>query len=155
MDNWFGLKKELWHQISAFGGIALSGFAVVFSYLVGYKLLSLQFLTEIVLALLVVVIIRSVYFRPRPDKTTYKSWIGRLDASSFPSMHAMRVFGLATILSINFPKPEIIILSTLIALSVSVSRLIMKRHHISDVIVGGILGVLIGFASVWLTLRFI
>jgi len=155
MDNWPGFQKELWHQISAFGGIALSGFAVVFSYIIGLKVLSLQFLTEIILALLVVILIRSFYFKQRPDKTTYKSWVGKLDASSFPSMHAMRVFGLATILSINFPRPAIISLSALIAVSVSVSRLIMKRHHISDVIVGGILGVLIGFASVWLTLRFI
>jgi len=155
MDAWLGLKKEIWHQISAFGGIALSGFAIVFSFLMGYRLLSYQLVVEILLAFAIVVLIRSIYFRQRPDKTTYKSWLGKMDASSFPSMHAIRVFGLATIISINFPKPAIIALSLLIASAVAVSRVIMKRHHISDVLVGSILGVLIGFASVWLTLRFI
>ncbi|MBW3019026.1 phosphatase PAP2 family protein [Candidatus Woesearchaeota archaeon] len=155
MDTWLSMRKELWHQISAFGGIALSGFVIVFSYLIGYKVLAVQFLLEIVLAFTIVGLIRSVYFSKRPDNTTYKSWLGRLDASSFPSMHCVRSFGLGTVISLNFPTPAIILLALLVSVAVAVSRVHLKRHRISDVIAGSILGILIGFASVWLTLRFI
>ncbi len=56
------------------------------------------------------------------------------DTSSFPSGHTQSIFVIATLLVIIFPRMKWLFLS--VALSVGLSRMILKAHFLSDVLFG-------------------
>ena len=60
--------------------------------------------------------------------------------SSFPSGHAVSVFTAATVLAGGADTPLLYPLATAVALS----RVYVRMHHLSDVVVGAALGVAIG-----------
>ena len=108
-----------------------------------------EFVLAIVICEIVIYTIRYFYFRPRPIGKTenFTSLFERLDESSFPSIHAARAGVFAVVLSQMIPmKAKILLWIT--AGAVCVSRIYLKRHHPSDVIVGGILGLLVGYITV-------
>ncbi len=66
---------------------------------------------------------------------------------SFPSGHTSSTFGLATGLSLHFPKWYVIGPSFLYATIVALSRPYLGAHYPSDLIAGAVLGV--GFQFLW------
>lgn len=131
-------------DIKAFGGTPVFVFAIAFSFLVGFELLALQLFVGYVVSMALTALVRTFYFRRRPDKTGYRGFLSRLDASSFPSLHAMRAFVLATLLYLRFPGVWVGFLLVVFALSTAVIRVVTKRHHVSDVVVGSVLGIVLG-----------
>ena len=105
-----------------------------------------EFVLAIVICEVVIYTIRYFYFRPRPIGKTenFTSLFERLDESSFPSIHAARAGIFAVILSQMIPMKAKILL-WIMSGAVCVSRIYLKRHHPSDVIVGGILGLIISY----------
>ena len=71
--------------------------------------------------------------RTRPDGTTL----------SFPSGHTASSFATATVLNAHF-GPKVGLPAYAMATWVAASRVQMKRHHVTDVIVGATVGVLAG-----------
>ena len=61
---------------------------------------------------------------------------------SFPSGHSMATFAIATVLAVRFPRTRWLMI--LLALAVSVSRLLRASHFLTDIMAGVVLGVLIG-----------
>lgn len=86
--------------------------------------------------------------RPRPfqlglisaslDSINYSLW-----DFSFPSFHTMLVFCALPLISKEFPKIKIWWIT--FAVLVALSRIYLGLHFVSDVIIGGALGYLIGF----------
>jgi membrane-associated phospholipid phosphatase len=64
---------------------------------------------------------------------------------SFPSGHAITAFSLATVVAMEYQETVWVpILSYAVATGVGLSRVTLSRHWLSDVLVGGVLGHLIG-----------
>jgi undecaprenyl-diphosphatase len=64
------------------------------------------------------------------------------DRFSFPSGHATNAFALCTVAGLSFQP--LIPLAGILAGSIALSRVVLGRHFLSDVLVGSLLGVLIG-----------
>jgi len=64
---------------------------------------------------------------------------------SFPSGHTITAFSLATVVAMQYHETVWVpVLSYAVATGVGLSRVTMSRHWLSDVLVGGVLGHLIG-----------
>ena len=136
-------KEELLQDIKGLSGVPVFVVLIISFLLVGNRVLALQLLIGLILAYAVTSIVRIIYFKRRPDNETYGNFIEKVDASSFPSLHAMRAGVLATILSFWFSQLTIIFV--VCAIAVAASRVVTRRHYVSDVVVGLILGAVIGF----------
>lgn len=110
-----------------------------------------EFVLAILICEIVIYTIRYFYFRPRPIGKTedFASLFEKLDESSFPSVHAARAGVFAVVLSQILPTSAKVLL-WIAAVLVCISRVHLKRHHPSDVIVGGILGLVVGYIVVLL-----
>jgi undecaprenyl-diphosphatase len=88
--------------------------------------------------------------RKRPCQIEPHCWsmITPPDQLSFPSGHTMTAFALA--ISFGFFYPELQLCLLLLAAAIAVSRIILGMHFLTDVLVGMLLGVGIGIASVWI-----
>lgn len=148
-------KEELWQDIKGLSGVPFFVVIILIAFLLQEKKLAYQLIVGLILAYAVTFVIRLVYFKKRPDGQTYRNIIQKIDASSFPSLHAMRAAVLATILSAFFENFWLTPLFALSAVAVAVSRVMTKRHDVSDVLAGLIFGVIIGGVSIWLAATFI
>ncbi len=145
MPNIFGKVVDVvMEDASAIGGLVIQGLLVVVfwrSRHPGWKALMAGF----VAAHLVTYIIRSVFFRNRPKKRGHTNTIERLDASSFPSLHAARTGASMGLLMLMFDQ-LVPVFGGLIVL-VAVSRISLKHHDIWDVLSGLFLGGLIAWGA--------
>ncbi len=96
-----------------------------------------------ILITLLSITIRYFYFKPRPKIKKYNNIIEKIDASSFPSMHAGRSTILFLFLTTIIKNPPLQILILFIWINILLSRIILKKHYIIDVIAGTILGIII------------
>lgn len=102
----------------------------------------------------IVNLLKILFARYRPDEYMDENlygftWFG-FDHSiaSFPSGHSATALGVATALTLLFPRWAIpILFGGLLILS---SRVVVAEHYISDVLIGGYIGV---FISLWLHKR--
>lgn len=99
------------------------------------------------LALLAVIVlgIKFLLRRPRPEGE-WGSIYRATDPHSFPSGHAARALMLV-ILSLQFGSALITILLLIWAVYVSYSRVALRLHYFSDIVAGGLIGVLSGLAA--------
>lgn len=108
-------------------------------------LLPLFIINEIVCSL-----IKFFFFKNRPVKENWTNWYEKVQAASFPSIHAAR-FGVFVGFMINqspvflygFNLKFSIVL--IFFLFVCYSRIVLKKHDFLDVLVGAILGIFIGY----------
>ncbi|HIH14338.1 MAG TPA: phosphatase PAP2 family protein [Nanoarchaeota archaeon] len=130
---------------SAFGGIPIGIFIALFSLAVGNLTLFYQLGGALALNYGIAAIIRTVKFEKRPDNTPAgKSWLSKIDASSFPSLHAARIFSFVIILGIYFSSTYLYALLIPTAVLVCYLRICLKRHYLQDIIAGATLGILVG-----------
>lgn len=85
--------------------------------------------------------------RPRLVGTNHFMQLVRADLSafdefSFPSGHTMNAFAIGTVLSVAHPwlMPWMVFVAT----SVATSRIVLRMHYLTDVLVGAVLGVGVG-----------
>lgn len=91
--------------------------------------------------------IKHTFCRTRPRDIEPHCWarIVSRDRFSFPSGHSTTAF--ATALSLGSFYPEILPLLLLLAANVSISRVIVGMHFLSDVLVGSGMGALLGYIA--------
>jgi len=85
---------------------------------------------------LLVEVLKRIFLRLRPDGS---------DFFSFPSRHAALAFLLATLMILENPKSKIRLLLVPWAVAVAFSRLWLEQHYLSDVLAGGLIGVVFAF----------
>ena len=138
-------KNQYFHEITSLGGNLIYAItAVSFLILAMYNTFN-KLLLGIILIYAIVVLIKMVYFKNRPQSYNYNSFIEKIDASSFPSVHASRSAFLAAILMDYFSNAEISILLGILVLMVVYSRIRLRRHDTLDVSAGIILGIVVYF----------
>lgn len=96
-----------------------------------------------------VAIIKAFVRRRRPVGNKNDQWITiGPDVYSFPSGHVSRAFFIVFYFSKLVPLNEFYILCICIwAVAVAFSRILLRRHHLLDVIAGSILGFLVSLAT--------
>lgn len=104
--------------------------------------MQVNMLVGLLLDIVIVALLKSYVRRRRPMPATDTLIIGP-DKFSFPSGHATRAFYVLVFFTKLFPLPIIFWMPiTAWTVSVVLSRLILKRHYILDVIAGSIIGIL-------------
>jgi len=88
-------------------------------------------------------VIKIIFPKKRPDGQLYNNILEKIDAGSFPSLHTSRIT--ITYLSLFFISNIIILklLYCVVIATVAYSRIHLKKHFLTDVIAGFIIGVLI------------
>lgn len=138
-------KKDFIRDISALGSLFFYILAMVlFLLLKNYDLLC-RLALGLALVYIVTIILRTFCFKERPNKLSHNSLLSKLDAASFPSLHASRTAYMAAALMNYFGSMMISILLVLLALGISYARIYMKKHDLKDVSAGIILGILAYF----------
>ena len=136
------MLREIIEDTSALGGIAVFLSAIFIAFFTDNKILALKLFIGLILCYAVVIGIRIFYFKQRPDKQKYKTFLGKLDASSFPSLHAMSSIYVAIVLANHIKKSIISIFLVSISLLIAYSRIYLKKHYFVDIMLGLILGII-------------
>ncbi len=136
--------KRTLKDITVLGGTPFYILIIIFLYYTQKKIIAIKLLYLLILTFIIVSIIRLLYFKERPKKKKYNNIIEKIDASSFPSMHATRSIILALTLNSIYKTNSIItIILFILTILVGISRIYLKKHYLTDIITGWILGVLL------------
>lgn len=129
--------------------IAASGF-VCFPIYAALLLMSNQnaHLIQIIIAaeciqLAVIVTLKKLIQRPRPEVAQKGPFYPEWNTYSFPSLHASRAFMLAAIIGSFYYNYWAFPAALAAALLIAFSRMVLLKHYLSDVLCGGIIGFLI------------
>ena len=138
--------KAIINDASAFGGLFFYSSLVIFLFLNNMINFSIYLFISLVLIIMLIIPARLLFFRERPKKQRFNSLLGKVDASSFPSLHTSRVM----VILIGFFKfyQFNIFLNTFILLTgllVMYSRIKLKKHYLTDIIGGIFFGGIIGY----------
>jgi membrane-associated phospholipid phosphatase len=134
MIKWF--FDKVFEEFTFLGGILFYGLVCLW-FLFGEKYdYFIMLFAGAILIYVVAFLIRLFYFKNRPKKMKYRGFIEKIDASSFPSVHAARI----TLLFVFFKDLILISLSFMILVMVLSSRIYLKKHYFSDLLGGIFLG---------------
>jgi membrane-associated phospholipid phosphatase len=139
------ISDELLTQITYLGGVVVFGFVMVILLSFGFVFEFLRLALGLVASYFLIVVIRSIYFVNRPLKQEFSNFIERLDASSFPSNHSIRIVLLSLILLELSSSVFASVCIVLIVLLVFFSRWYLKKHFLVDILAGAFLGAIIHF----------
>jgi len=126
-------------------GIPWLMLAIAGIYVTSLKEASVNLLIGLVLDIVIVAVLKAFTRRRRPayDVDDQVATVKMVDKFSFPSGHATRATMLALLFTFLSPLPLLLWLPFFAwALSVAVSRVLLGRHHILDVVAGVVIGVL-------------
>ncbi len=141
------MKKFLdlfFRDMTSLGGMFFYGLVVGGFFFLGDYDMVKRLLWVFIIITAISVIIRSVYFKDRPKKQKHSSFLERLDASSFPSIHAARSVSLAIILGRASEAHLFFIFAIIVAAIICFSRHYLNKHDSIDIVAGIILGILAG-----------
>ena len=113
----------------------------------GYLLVYTAFMAY-ALEVPIYLLLKHVFKRPRPCDIKFKlhTFVVPADKFSLPSGHTAAAFLMATLVS--FYYPEIAIFAFIWATAVGISRIVLRVHYPSDVLIGAALGVSISLLSI-------
>lgn len=137
------IVKDNIKEASFFGGLLFYTSVMIIFLVFNEYQFTIKLAIGFILCFAIVAAIKLVKFKERPKKQTHKGFIQRIDASSFPSMHSMRSMFLALMIGSFFINTYIYILGILLALSTGFSRIFQRKHYLSDVIIGYVLGIIL------------
>ena len=151
------LIQYLFHKIlsesSCLGNVIFYLFFICLQFVIGEKLLSFKLVIALIVSYLIIVPIRLLYYKDRPIQQQYNNWFEKIESSSFPSMHATRIIFIALFFINYYKNIFVTILFVILTLIIGSSRIYLKKHFLSDVIVGYFIGIII-FIGVEILFKF-
>jgi len=144
------ILRVLFGQLTQFGGLVFYVAVLGLLLLLNQMRIFLALLASLVACMGLAVLIRSFYFKARPERMKHSNFLERMDASSFPSIHSMRSVSLAFWLSVYFGSSLIAVYLVSLAVLVILSRIILKKHDVSDVFFGMVFSLAINLLIWWL-----
>jgi|TARA_B100001971_G_C18220392_1_gene556727 membrane-associated phospholipid phosphatase len=141
---------NFFEQITHLGGLIF--YIVILGLCLFLNLIQLfiNLLISLFMIMLIASFIKFLYFKERPKKLQKDNFLQRLNASSFPSIHTMRMISLVFWFSEFFKNVYITIYFSIIALFVIYSRLYLKKHYFIDIIGGFIIATVANMLIWWL-----
>ena len=139
------LKEKIesnFRDLTSFGGYMVLFPLIIFIYLINLKDLAFQLLLAFVVTYMIILIIRLFYFKERPVKERYNTFLSRIDSASFPSGHSARTISFALIFVDYFKNNVLTLFLIILVLFVCYSRIYLKKHYWNDVIVGLFIGII-------------
>ena len=101
----------------------------------------------------VMIVLKKKFRRSRPCPSLNNAFfqvlradLSAFDDFSFPSGHTMNAFAIGTVLSLL--HPALLPSMAFVAMNVAASRVFLRMHFVTDVLVGALLGSLIGSVAV-------
>lgn len=137
------LLREYIENITAFGSLLFYGFISALFLVLGNYLLFFNLSVGLMFCYLLTALIRIIYFKNRPNKQNHSNIIEKIDASSFPSLHSMRIAFLGVLISLTLQNIFLSFLFFTTIIGVMISRVTLKKHYLVDVLAGAMLGVMI------------
>jgi len=134
------LMLRILDDFSMFGSTPFYLVTTLALFFMNNIVLAKQLLFSYIAGHILILIIKSLHYKERPQKEEFTMFMEKMVASSFPSTHSLVVTLLAVHFSLAFPLPWVIGLSSLLALSVYAQRYVQKKHFIIDCFGGFILG---------------
>ena len=135
------LISEFFRDITSLGGTPFYLLVLLSVFLLGLFSLFSQLLFGFVFTFGVVVLIRTFYFKKRPEPKQVHNFIERIDAASCPSWHSARIVFMALQFMYFLQNRYLTTLLAVMALLVSYSRINLRQHDWWDVIGGAVLGI--------------
>lgn len=135
-------KEQIIADIGSLGSFPSATLFTILPLILGRTEVFVRLLLAMIIIHTVTVLIRSVYFKERPQKIAYKNTFQRLDASSFPSLHSARAGVYATA---YLSHPALTVFLTVIALAIMWTRVYERKHDVVDVFFGALLGSVTGY----------
>jgi undecaprenyl-diphosphatase len=139
------LIKEFIEECSAFGSLPFFLFLIFLFFILGEIQLSTWLVLGLILSFALVILIKLFYFKQRPQKKDYHNIIEKLDASTFPSLHSMRIVLILVFLSYYYKSVYLVFLLGIIACIVFYSRKYLKKHYWMDILFGALFGFVMSF----------
>ena len=92
-------------------------------------------------------LIKYFFHKPRPDGQEYKGILEKIDAGSFPSLHASRITIVYLTLFSYVTDIYIQVALLFMMIAVMISRVLLKRHFITDIVGGFVIGAVLWWIS--------
>lgn len=138
------LTKDVFRDITSLGGLPLLG--ILFLFLIAYDVRQAVFFgIGIALIVIIGVLIKIMSPKKRPDGQTHTNIIEKIDAGSFPSLHAARTLFTGLFFALLVGDLYLSVLITLLVLLIGASRVYRKRHYWIDIAGGYVLGIVVWF----------
>ncbi len=126
----------LFRDLTTFGGAIFYGLIVFLAFAFNQTTFAIDLIFGFVISLAIVVPIRLLYFKNRPQKQAYSNFLERIDAASFPSWHTARAVFMALTGIFYFNNLFLTVISSILALLVCYSRIYLQKHDWMDVLGG-------------------
>lgn len=148
--HWQKYIDILFRDLTTFGSAIFYTLIVLLSFAFHQTALAMHLILGFVISFIILIPIRLLYFRNRPQKETHSNFLEYIDASSFPSWHTASIVFLAITGIFYFKNTLLTIISILLALLVCYSRLYLKKHDWIDVLGGVVLAGVTYWIVTWL-----
>lgn len=136
----FDRESGFFREMSAFGNfIVLSSLLLVFFGL-NYDFLRVYF--YFLLLELISCLIKLVFYKERPKMENHSNILEKISASSFPSSHSARSIFVFLVIFLQLTG-YVKLLLLLVPFAVGLSRVLTRKHYVSDVVAGYVLGLTI------------
>ncbi len=139
VNYYFGALME---NVTVFGSVFAHFLLLVLAFAIGDPIFYVL-ARGIILIYVLTVPTKLLLFRNRPKKMNYKALWEKIEASSFPSVHAARATFMFLALAARFANPVVSAILLATALAVIYSRIYLKKHYAVDVIGGTMIGAVI------------
>ena len=136
--------RTIFTDITALGSLFFYCILLIFLLLFRFYRLSFLIFVGLVIIYFVVYVIRFIYFKERPDKQRHSTFLEKLDAGSFPSLHAARTGFLFSVFGTLSNSVSLWIVLGFLSLLVLYSRYYLKKHHFVDLVGGSLIGFFLG-----------
>src|SRR3989338_6390218 len=134
-------KNDLVREVSALGSLFFYVLVVLVFLILGNREMFSMLLAGLAVMYAITILLRTVYFRERPDSYNYNSYIEKLDAASFPSLHASRAVFMGSLLINYFNSSLMSLVLVVLVLAILYSRISLKKHDWKDLLAGAVVGI--------------
>ncbi len=166
------IREDNIRDISALGWLPFYIAVMLWFFATNNKIMLYELALSLLLCYAITIAIRLVYFKKRPDadrrlntqakddlrssssevvmhSQKYKNIFEKIDASSFPSLHAMRAGALGVIVAAFFNNIVITAAALVMIGAVGATRVMLRRHHPIDTTAGIAIGGIVAVAAIY------